>query len=76
MAFVVGPRPGQRAQLGEFLASLAYAPPALEIVDSAIADWKITLVDTVADNASSALYVLKHAAGGHRPAGGAELECR
>jgi len=42
----------------EFLTSIAYALPALEIVDSAIADWKISLVDTVADNASSALYVL------------------
>lgn len=43
---------------GEFLRSVAYALPALEIVDSAIADWKITLIDTVADNASSGLYVL------------------
>jgi len=31
---------------------------ALEIVDSRIADWKLTLPDTVADNASSAAVVL------------------
>lgn len=43
---------------GEFVASIACCLPALEIVDSAIADWKITLADTVADNASCGLYVL------------------
>ncbi len=51
---VGGPTPSYT----EFLASLAYALPALEIVDSAITDWKITLVDTVADNASCGVYVL------------------
>ncbi|WP_091737356.1 2-keto-4-pentenoate hydratase [Phenylobacterium immobile] len=43
---------------GELLRAVEYAVPALEIVDSRIADWKITFADTVADNGSSAYYVL------------------
>jgi 2-keto-4-pentenoate hydratase len=59
IAFVVGRDLGSGVpSYGEFLGSLAYALPALEIVDSAIRDWKITLVDTVADNASCGLFVL------------------
>jgi 2-keto-4-pentenoate hydratase len=59
IAFVVGrDLYGAIPSWGEFVAALAYALPALEIVDSAITDWKITLVDTVADNASCGLYVL------------------
>ena len=42
----------------DVLNAAAYALPALEIVDSRIADWKITFADTVADNASSAFFVL------------------
>jgi 2-keto-4-pentenoate hydratase len=37
---------------------VAYATAALEIVDSRIAGWDITFGDTVADNASSGLFVL------------------
>ncbi|MEQ3725518.1 fumarylacetoacetate hydrolase family protein [Alcanivorax sp.] len=59
VAFVVGKDlHGPTPSYSEFLACLSYALPALEIVDSAIADWKITLADTVADNASCGLFVL------------------
>jgi 2-keto-4-pentenoate hydratase len=48
----------QDLTLGELMRATAYAVPALEVVDSRIRDWKITILDTVADNGSSARYVL------------------
>ncbi|ORW32728.1 2-keto-4-pentenoate hydratase [Mycobacterium paraense] len=39
-------------------AAVDYAVAALEIVDSRIINWDITIADTIADNASCALYVL------------------
>ncbi len=37
---------------------IAYAVAALEIVDSRISDWDVAFADTVADNASSGVFVL------------------
>lgn len=40
------------------LASIDYVLPAVEIVASRIANWNISIFDTIADNASSGLFVL------------------
>jgi 2-keto-4-pentenoate hydratase len=46
------------ATADDIAAATAYAVAAIEVVDSRIADWKITFADTVADNGSSAFFVL------------------
>lgn len=59
IAFVLGrDLDGTNPGHAEVLAALDYALPAIEIVGSRIAGWNIRFVDTVADNASSGLYVL------------------
>jgi 2-keto-4-pentenoate hydratase len=59
IAFVLGrPLRGPGVTVAEALAAVDFVLPALEIIDSRIADWKITLADTVADNASSGAVVL------------------
>src|SRR3546814_914698 len=46
------------ASLETVIAAIDKAVPAIEIVDSRIADWRITFADTVAANGSSAFFVL------------------
>jgi 2-keto-4-pentenoate hydratase len=48
----------QDATAHDVFAAVDSAVAAIEIVDSRIADWKITFADTVADNGSSAFFVL------------------
>jgi 2-keto-4-pentenoate hydratase len=43
---------------GDIRAATGHVRAALEIVDSRIAEWDITIIDTVADNGSSGLFVL------------------
>lgn len=62
IAFVLGrdlTQPG--LSLADVIRAIDYAVPAIEVVDSRVRDWKISIFDTIADNASSAAYVL----GGH-----------
>lgn len=44
--------------VADIIAATDYAVAAIEVVDSRIENWKISLLDTVADNASSAAFVL------------------
>nr|MBL8410842.1 fumarylacetoacetate hydrolase family protein [Dechloromonas sp.] len=48
----------ERHTYADIIGATEYALPAIEIVDSRIANWNIKFVDTVADNASSGLFVL------------------
>ena len=54
----------------EVAAAVSEVMAAIEIVDSRIADWKISFADTVADNGSSALFVLGTA---RKPLAGLDL---
>lgn len=50
--------PALDSTVQDVFAATEYAVAAVEIVDSRIRDWKITFADTVADNGSSAFFVL------------------
>jgi 2-keto-4-pentenoate hydratase len=50
--------PGAGCTEDDVLAATAAFAPSIELVDTRITDWKIKLCDTIADNASSAGFVL------------------
>lgn len=59
IAFVLGDDlPYEQATSVDVMRATEYLLPAIEIVDSRIENWDISIVDTVADNASSGLFVL------------------
>ncbi|MFI6820072.1 2-keto-4-pentenoate hydratase [Micromonospora sp. NPDC050187] len=59
VAFVLGAGlPYEQVTVADVIRATDHLLPAIEVVDSRIAGWDISIVDTVADNASSGLFVL------------------
>jgi 2-keto-4-pentenoate hydratase len=59
VAFVLGaPLEGGACNVADVFRATEFVVPALEIIDSRIENWSVTLCDTIADNASSARLVL------------------
>jgi 2-keto-4-pentenoate hydratase len=50
--------PGAECTEDDVLAATGAFAPSIELIDTRISDWKIKLCDTIADNASSAGFVL------------------
>ena len=48
----------EKPTIADVIRAVAYVMPALELVGSRIRDWDIGIVDTIADNASTGLFVL------------------
>ena len=59
VGFVLGEDlPGEGCTVEDVLRATEAVVPSIELIDSRIADWRIGLADTIADNASSAGVVL------------------
>lgn len=59
VAFVISaPLTGEHLTMTKLMTSIAFALPSIEVVGSRVNNWDIRITDTVADNASSGLYVL------------------
>jgi len=59
VGFILGDDlPGEGCTVEDVLRCTEFIAPAIELIDSRIADWKIGLLDTIADNASSCGVVL------------------
>jgi len=57
---------GPNVTAAQVIAATEAIAPCFEIVDSRITDWKISIIDTVADNASCGVFVLGEARGDPR----------
>lgn len=59
VGFILGADlPGEGCTNEDVIAAVEWVVPTIELIDSRIRDWKITLCDTIADNASSCGWIL------------------
>src|SRR5699024_7992066 len=59
VGFILGADiPPEGCSQAEAAEAIEWVVPSIELIDSRIRDWKITLPDTIADNASSCGYVV------------------
>ncbi|QKT06259.1 fumarylacetoacetate hydrolase family protein [Gordonia sp. X0973] len=59
VGFILGADlPGQGCTNEDVIEAIEWVVPSIELIDSRIKDWKITLPDTIADNASSCGWIL------------------
>lgn len=49
---------GPNVTAKDVMEATEYVSASIEVVDSRIKDWEINIVDTIADNASSSMYVM------------------
>ncbi|GCD99382.1 2-keto-4-pentenoate hydratase [Embleya hyalina] len=61
----------ERHTVADLIRATAFVLPAIEVCGSRVRDWDISIVDTIADNASSGMYVL-----GNRPVALADVDLR
>jgi 2-keto-4-pentenoate hydratase len=59
VAFILGETlPGDGCTEDDVIAATEFVAPSIELIDSRITNWNIKIGDTIADNASSAGYIL------------------
>lgn len=59
VGFILGADlPGEGCTNDDVIGAIEWVVPSIELIDSRIRDWKITLCDTIADNASSCGWIL------------------
>lgn len=66
---LAAPLAGPDLSIDDVLGAIEAVAPAIEVIDSRVADWRIRIADTIADNASSGHVVI----GAWRPLDGLDL---